>query len=205
MTATFWDKRSATYDRSVQKDPSFYDKTIDSLGTLLNESDVVLDFACATGELSVSVAPYVQRVQGIDLSSKMIESAKQKARDRQVNNVSFQQGEVFDSTLEDGAFSVVMAFYIFHLVDEPAKVLARLNALLPSGGLLISKTPCLGDWNWFLRSLVVLAQKIGLAPPIHSFRVADVEALITNTQFEIVETKIWDKKSTVQWIVAKKI
>ena len=81
MKATFWDKRSKKYDDEVKKHDSVYEKTIDSTASLLTNSDVVLDFACASGEMSLDIAPHVQRVHGIDLSVQMIDLANQKAGD----------------------------------------------------------------------------------------------------------------------------
>ncbi len=204
MKATFWDKRSKKYDDNIKKHDSIYEKTIDRTKSLLNNSDVVLDFACASGEMSLDIAPHVQRVHGIDQSIKMIELANQKARDRQVDNINFDQIDAFDQRLVSNSFSDVVAFNIFHLLDDAPKVLARLNDLLPTGGLLISQTPCLGERSWFFRSLISLVQKLGLAPTIRSLTIGELESLVSNSNFEIFETKIWDEKNAVQWIVARK-
>ena len=99
MKATFWDKRSKHYDDHVKKHDSLYERTIDSTTSLLTDSDVVLDFACASGEMSLDIAPHVQHVHGIDSSAKMIELANHKARDRQVENVKFVHTDVFDQRL----------------------------------------------------------------------------------------------------------
>jgi 2-polyprenyl-3-methyl-5-hydroxy-6-metoxy-1,4-benzoquinol methylase len=205
MKATFWDKRSKKYDDNIKKHDSIYEITIDSTKSLLTNSDAVLDFACASGEMSLDIAPHVQRVHGIDQSIKMIELANQKARDRQVGNISFDQIDVFDHRLVCNSFSAVVAFNIFHLLDDAPKVLARLNELLPAGGLLISQTPCLGERSWFFRSLISRAQKLRLAPRIRSLTIAELESLVSNSNLEIIETKILDEKNAVQWIVAKKI
>jgi 2-polyprenyl-3-methyl-5-hydroxy-6-metoxy-1,4-benzoquinol methylase len=205
MTATFWDQRSRKYDDDIKKHDSIYVKTIETTKSLLTEADVVLDFACASGEMSLDIAPYVQQVHGIDLSGKMIELAHQKARDRQVDNITFDQIDVFDQRLVGHSFSAIIAFNIFHLLDDAPKVLAQLNDLLAAGGLLIAQTPCLGERGWLFRSLVSLAQKSGKAPPILNFTITELEALVSNSNFEISETKIWDEKNAVQWIVARKI
>ena len=204
MKAKFWDRRSKKYDDDIRKHDSLYRKTTDRTRSLLNHSDVVLDFACATGEMSLDLAPHVQRVHGIDLSGKMIDLANQKARNRQIDNIRFTQGDAFDQGLAGGTFSVIIAFSIFHLLDDVPSVLARLRDLLASGGLLISQTPCLGERNWFLRLLIGLAQKVGVAPPIRSLTFAELESLVSGSGFEIVEATIWDEKSAVQWIVARK-
>ena len=205
MKATFWDKRSKKYDDNIKKHDSIYEKTIARTKSLLNNSDVVLDFACASGEMSLDIAPHVQRVHGIDQSIKMIELANKKVRDRQVVNINFDQIYAFDQRLVSNSFSNVVAFNIFHLLDEAPKVLARLNDLLSTGGLLIAQTPCLGERSWIFRSLISLAQKLRLAPTIRSLTIAELESLVSNSNFEIIETKIWDERNAVQWIVARKI
>ena len=204
MTATFWDKRSRKYDDDVKKHDCVYRKSIGSTKSLLASSDVVLDFACASGEISLDVARHVRRVDGIDLSGKMIELANQKARDRQSDNVDFNQGDAFDETLESRSFSAIIAFNIFHLVDNATNILARLNDLLAAGGLLISQTPCLGERSWAVRSLIDLAQRLGLAPTIRSFAIPELESLVSSGNFEIFESELWDEKNAVQWIVARK-
>ena len=204
MKATFWDKRARQYDNSVKKHDAVYEKTIDCTKSLLSNSDVLLDFACASGEMSLDIAPSVQQVHGIDLSEKMIELANQKARDRQIDNIKFDQIDAFDPRLASNSFSAIIAFSIFHLLDDVPKVLARLNDLMATGGLLISQTPCLGERSWFFRSLISLAQKLRFAPTIRSLTIAELELLVSNSNFEIFETKIWDEKNAVQWIVARK-
>ncbi len=205
MKATFWDNRSKKYDDDIKKHDSIYVKTIDSTKSLLTHSDVVLDFACASGEMSFDIAPHVQRVHGIDPSVKMIELANQKARARQVDNITFDNIDAFDQRLESHSFSAIIAFNIFHLLNDAPRVLARLNDLLSTGGLLISQTPCLGERSWFFRSLISLAQNLGIAPLILSLAIAELESLVSSSDFEIFETKLWDEKTAVQWIVARKI
>ena len=68
MKATFGDKRSKKYDDNIKKHDSIYEKMIDRTKLLLNNADLVLDFACAFGEMSLDIAPHVQRVHGIDQS-----------------------------------------------------------------------------------------------------------------------------------------
>ncbi len=204
MKATFWDKRAKKYDADVKKHEAVYDKTIDRTKSLLTNSAVVLDFACASGEMSLDIAPHVHHVHGIDQSLKMIELATQKARERQVANVNFDHTDAFDPRLVRHSFSAILAFNIFHLVDDAPQVLARLHDLLAAGGVLISQTPCLGERSWFFRGVIRLAQRVGVAPPIRSFTVAELESLVSNSDFEIAETQMWDEKMMIHWIVARK-
>ena len=202
---TFWDKRSKKYDDAIRDHDAIYEKRIQKARSLLKGTDVVLDFACATGEISLDVAPHVSQVHGIDLSEKMIELANNKARERQIDNISFGRTDAFDQRLANQSFSAIMAFNIFHLLDDAPKVLDRLHDLLAPSGLLISETPCLGKRNWIIRSLIKFAVFIGLAPMIRDMMVADLESLVSSQNFEILETEISDEKKGVQWVLARKV
>jgi len=205
MSTAMWDQRARKYDDAIKNHDDVYDKTIESTKALLNRSDIVLDFACASGEISLDIAPYVQRIHGIDTSAKMIELAKNKSLDRQVDNTSFDQIGVFDSSLASYSFSAIIAFSIFHLVDDAQKVLAQLNDLMAPEGLLITQTPCLGERGWFFRSLIGLAQTVGVAPYIRSLNITELESLVSSSGFEIIETRNWDEKNAVRWIVSRKM
>jgi len=204
-SAAFWDKRAKQYDNAIRKHDAPFDKTIERTRALLSCSDVVLDFGCGSGEFSLELAPQLQRVHGIDTSARMIELAKENARRRHIDNTIFDQRDLFDRGLISQPFSTVIAFSIFHLVDDASKTLARLNDLLPTGGLLISETPCLRERNWLFRSLINLAQKLGLAPTIYSLSSSELESLVSCGGFEILESRMWDEKNALQWIVARKM
>ena len=57
----------------------------------------------------------------------------------------------------------------------------------------------------FLGPSIGLLQKLGIAPPILSLTIAELESLVSSSDFEILETKIWDEEMAIQWIVARKI
>jgi ubiquinone/menaquinone biosynthesis C-methylase UbiE len=201
----FWDKRAKRYDTAVQQHGALYEKTIRKTTSLLEETDIVLDFACATGEITLDVAPRVRQIHGIDTSERMIDLATKKARTRQIDNASFSRTDVFDQRLTRHSFSAIMAFSIFHLLDDAPGVLDRLHDLLVPGGLLISETPCLAERHWIIRSLIKLAVAVGFAPQIRDLTITDLESLVSSSNFQILETKIWDEKSAVHWVVARKV
>jgi 2-polyprenyl-3-methyl-5-hydroxy-6-metoxy-1,4-benzoquinol methylase len=145
MTAKFWDKRAQKYNDDIEKHDGVYMQTIESTKSLLSTSDVVLDLGCASGEFSLDIAPHVQRVHGIDTSTNMIAIATEKASDRSIDNVTFDPTDLFDRSLDAHGYTVVLAFNFLHLVEDVGTVLGRINRLLPTGGLLISQTPCLGE------------------------------------------------------------
>ncbi len=204
MTAKFWDKRAQKYNDDIEKHDAVYSQTIESTKSLLSISDVVLDIGCASGEFSLDVAPGVQRVHGIDTSSNMIAMATEKASERSLDNVAFNSTDVFDRSLDAHGYTAVLAFNFLHLVEDIHAVLGRINKLLPTGGLLISQTPCLGERGLLFKVFVGFAQKVKITPPILSLTVPELEAEIAGADFDIAESKDWDPKNAIHWIVARK-
>lgn len=204
MQSEFWDKRAEKYDEEITRHDIQYRRTIKDTVPLLKETDVVLDLGCASGEMCFDLAPKVLRVQGIDTSSGMIELANQKSRARDFENVDFSRSDAFDVDLENGSFSAITAFSVFHLVENLPDVLDRLYCLLMPGGLVISQTPCLRERNWIFRTFVGLAQKTRLAPPILHLSYGDLASLMIRSGFEIVDNEQWDEDDAIQWVLARK-
>ena len=75
----FWDKSAAKFDQAEKKDEKTNIMIIDRTRKYLQTSDTVLDFGCRTGLISNEIANKVKLIQTIDISSKMIEIAKNKA------------------------------------------------------------------------------------------------------------------------------
>lgn len=202
--AGFWDQRARKYDESITRHKDLYIRTIENTRSLLDDSDVVLDLGCGSGEIGLDIAPHVEWLHGIDVSEKMIELAREKAHDRRVGNVEFRRADAFDRRLATGSFSAVTALNVFHLVDDVPSVLARIHDLLHPGGLLVSQTPCLAERIWWVRWLLRLAQRLELAPPIRSLTFAELEALVSGAGFEVLESGTWDEKDAVRRVVARK-
>ncbi len=199
----FWDKMANNYDREEKKDEQTYIKIIEKTKMYLKISDIVLDYGCGTGLISNEIADNVKVIHAIDTSSKMIEIAKRKADGRKIENIDYAHSTIFDERYKRGSFDVILVFYILHLLEDPHKVMQRINELLKPGGLIISATPCMGE-KTFLSILLSLVSKIGLIPSIRSFKISELEDSIANGNFEIVETECLHQSSYQYFIVAKK-
>jgi 2-polyprenyl-3-methyl-5-hydroxy-6-metoxy-1,4-benzoquinol methylase len=199
----FWDRMAKYLDREERKDEATNIKIIEKTRNQLKISDNVLDYGCGTGTAAIEIASCVKKVTGIDISSKMIEAAKGKTVERKVKNIDFEQTTIFDENLKKGSFDVILCFYLLHLVEDTPKVMHRINELLKPGGLIISATPCIR--GTFLGVLLSPVSKIGLIPPIKSFKISELEDSIANVNFEIVETECLHQRSQQYFVVAKKI
>ena len=200
----FWDKSASKFDQEGKKDEQTYIKIIDRTKKYLKTSDAVLDFGCGTGLISNEIAGSVKLIHAIDISSKMIEIAKNKADDRKIQNIDYTHSTIFDEKYKCGSFDIILAFYILHLVQDIQNTIQRINDLLKPGGLVISVIPCFKE-KIFLSISLTLLSKIGLAPDIKSFKAKELEDLIGNANFQTIENESLHQSVPQYFIVAKKI
>lgn len=161
-----------------------------------------MDFGCGSGTATIALASSVNKIIGIDISSKMIELAKRKAEDRAVSNVDFMHATLFDEKLKSGSIDVILCFYVLHLLEDAPKVMQRIIDLLKPGGLIISATPCIK--GTYFGVILSPMSKIGLIPPITAFSLVELEKLMTDADFNIIGSECLDKSGQQYFITAKK-
>lgn len=200
----FWDKSASRFDQEEKKDVQTNIKIIDRTKKYLKPSDTVLDFGCGTGLISNEIADNVKFIHAVDISSKMIEIAKNKTENRKIQNIDFIHSTIFDERFKRGSYDVVLAFYILHLLEDSQKSIQRLNDLIKPDGLIVSVIPCIGE-RIFLNISLSFLSKIGLAPDIISFKVNELEDLFVNANFQVIENESLQQGIPQHFIVAKKI
>jgi ubiquinone/menaquinone biosynthesis C-methylase UbiE len=205
-----WDKISDKYDKAEKRFEKIHIKTVENTKKYLNKNDIVLDYGCGTGTKAFKLAGKVKKIQGIDISSKMIEAAKRGAIKREIENIDFVHTTIFDERYKRESFDVILAFGVLHVLDDDQKAVQRITELLKPGGLFISTTPCLKEKmalsNKFQLYFYLLLIKIGLLPNILSrFRFSELEDLITTGDFQVIETEKLFQKMSCYFIVEKKI
>jgi 2-polyprenyl-3-methyl-5-hydroxy-6-metoxy-1,4-benzoquinol methylase len=203
-SARFWDERADKYSKKPVKDTENYNKTLDCTRRHLSASDEVLEVGCGTGTTALLLAPSVKRITASDISSRMIEIAEEKAAAQKVENVRFDHATLFDEDLEKGSFDVVMSFNFLHLLDDIPGAVRRVNELLKPGGLFISKTVCLAEKSRLWSVLLAVMRALGFAPYVKCLKVAELEDIITSTDFEIIETGDYPPSPPSRYIVARK-
>jgi 2-polyprenyl-3-methyl-5-hydroxy-6-metoxy-1,4-benzoquinol methylase len=182
---TFWNFIAQNYDDEMGE------QTLAITRRHIAKTDKVLDYGCARGAYTVSLAENVREIHGIDISPKMIEFAKAKSQD-----IKFDVASIFDV---DETYDVVLAFSILHLVDDIEKVIAKIDELLKPGGRFISVTACMKGQagmriaGFFTRLFRIVS--------LNMFTVEELEELIAR-RFKIVEIERFS--SHVVLVVAEK-
>jgi len=205
----FWDSASKNYDKTEERFEYIHQKSRVNAKRHLESSNVVLDYGCGTGTTACEIANDVKKIYAIDISSKMIEISKGKAVEKNIENVTFAEGDIFDENLKKGSFDRVLAFNMLHTIPNPETAVQRINELLKPDGLFISITPCLGDKMSFIVGLqirlVQIMCKIGIIPvPIRRIKSSDLDELITNGNFQNIDTEKIYKGASSYFLVAKK-
>jgi len=205
--ARFWDKISKKYARQNISDPEGYELTLQRIRELLNPNDKVLELGCGTGTSALKLAASCETYLATDISPEMIAIAKSKAAESAPSGLEFQVGTADTVSTDDGPFHAIIGLNYIHLVRDIPATLTHIRDLLGPGGLLITKTPCLGDMTPLIRLVLLpVLQAIGKAPFVASLRSTELERLITDAGFEIVakETHASNGKAGRPFIAARK-
>jgi len=82
--------------------------------------DVVLDLGAGTGAIALPLAVAAERVLGRDISEGMLEKAREKAAERDLSNVDFDEGRFREPNVpdEESVDVVTSNFALHHLSDE---------------------------------------------------------------------------------------
>ena len=201
----FWDRSAKEYENKKINWEKIYNRAVENTKKHLNSSDVVLDYACGAGVITSQIADYVKEIHANDVSSKMIDVAQRIADERKIENINFSKTTIFDDRYERESFNVITAFNILHLLEDSLEVIQRINKLLKPGGLFISETPCMGEKKSLLGTFLSLLSKLRIVPYLNPLKFSELEDLLKEGNFQIIETEDLQKKQMNYFIVAKKI
>ncbi|SOB93234.1 class I SAM-dependent methyltransferase [Rhodobacter maris] len=196
----FWDRVAERYAARPLKDPAAYDEMLVEVGGWLQPGDRVLEIGCGTGSTAVRLGGTVGRWLATDLSAEMVRIAQAKAAPE---GVRFAQAGA-ETLHAEAPFDAICAFHILHLVPDAPATLAVLRRQLVPGGLLISKTWCLRDFNPLMRMIFPLLRARGYMPPIRQIRATELRAMITDAGFTIAGERHFGKHRQSRFIVARR-
>lgn len=143
------EKYEAIYGRNFVS-PGGLESARDCIGRLgLQQGMHVLDLGCGLGGSAFYMArEYGVHVLGIDLSINMIEGARQRLGNEQLERLvtlEWQDAMTLDMTQHAGRYQVVYSRDAFLHIHGKARLFERLRQLLSSGGLLFFTDYCCGE------------------------------------------------------------
>ena len=108
---------------------------LQAVPALLDESWVVGDLGCGTGQVSAALAPFVARVVAVDRSGDMLQTARRRLRD--LPNVEVRRGELEALPIADAELDAAALLLVLHHLPDPAAALAETARVLRPGGRVL--------------------------------------------------------------------
>jgi ubiquinone/menaquinone biosynthesis C-methylase UbiE/DNA-binding MarR family transcriptional regulator len=130
-TEAFFAGAAAQWDRLRDE---FYGTafTTQAMFALLSENATVADLGCGTGRTTVSLAPWVGKVIGVDSSAAMLKAAK--SRTQELPNVELRRGDLTAIPIDSATCEAALLILVLSYVVEPEAVLKETARILKPGG-----------------------------------------------------------------------
>jgi ubiquinone/menaquinone biosynthesis C-methylase UbiE len=143
------DKAAAAYDAAADHyddEPLAFWKRIGErtvTGLELAASAKVLDVGCGTGASALPAAQVVGKnglVLGVDLSSRLLDRARAKAKAADLANVEFRLADMTALKYPDGSFDAVISVFSIFFVPDMEGLVSELWRMVRPGGKLAVTT-----------------------------------------------------------------
>lgn len=129
---TFWDFCAPFYDLAEKANGRAYADMLKVVHEIVPQNATVIDVAAGTGAISIAVADKVSHVLCTDVSEKMLNIARRKIVRQRLENITVENQSIYELSVADNSFDVVIAGQVLHLIDEPIKATAELKRVANS-------------------------------------------------------------------------
>lgn len=141
------------YDEDVSYWQDVYTAPWDSFGSyeVVHRKDIVLrlveqragggsksaDIGCGSGALMLDLLKLGHHVTGLDISEKMVQTARQAAEAQYPGRSVCVVGDVEDLPFEDGSFDCVLCVGVLSHQPDPGRMIAELSRVVGDDGCVI--------------------------------------------------------------------
>lgn len=205
----FWENLAEKYAKQPIGDEQAYQYGLDRTRAYLKPTDKVIEIGCGTGSTAVLLCDSVADYTANDFAENMIRIGKEKAASAGKTNLKFVLDNAESPALGTEAYDAVLAYNVLPLVEDIPTVLKRVHKMLKPGGTFISKSFCAPAHPWpaqlyLMGVMLPILQIFNKAPKLQLKRVEEMDALVRDAGFKIVETGNYPASPPRRFIVAKK-
>jgi SAM-dependent methyltransferase len=163
---------------------------------VIAKNDQVLDIGCGTGRSTRAAARLASSgsALGVDLSSKMLDLARQRSADEGLSNVRFEQADAQVHAFDDGAFDIAISSFGAMFFGDPEAAFANIGRGIRPGGrlaLLGWRELSRNEWLTAFRGALAMGRNLPQPPAGPGpFGLADadrVRAILTGAGFDDVD------------------
>jgi phosphatidylethanolamine/phosphatidyl-N-methylethanolamine N-methyltransferase len=102
----------------------------------IQAGDRILEVGVGTG-INTSLYPRNCHITGIDLSTSMLEKARERVKSQGLRNVRLMEMDAANLTFADDSFDIVYAPYLVSVVPDPVAVVQEMRRVCRPGGRII--------------------------------------------------------------------
>ncbi|MDP4182805.1 MAG: class I SAM-dependent methyltransferase, partial [Bacillota bacterium] len=115
-----------------------FSSMIDFLGLKNTNELSVIDLGCGTGATSIYATEIFKKVYGIDVSDVMINQAKKKLNNKNINNIEFTNAGFLSYAHKAEPVDLLITKAAFHHLPDFWKQIAllKMNKMIKIGGIL---------------------------------------------------------------------
>jgi len=202
----FWDSKAEGYAKSPISDEESYQRKLSETQQYFAPDMRILEFGCGTGATAVLHAPHVLHIDAIDISQTMLEIGHGRARDSNIQNITFTRGTLTEYNAETASLDLVLGLNVIHLLPDREAVLAEVARILKPGGIFVSSTGCLGgSYLRFIKLLVPLGKLLGIMPDVFVLTESELAREVEDAGFAIENQWHHGMKDIDVFMIARKL
>lgn len=134
----FWERFAKLYTIFQEKqNKKLYKELCNKIKPLIHQDKKVLELACGTGQLAISLASSSEYWVATDFSHNMIKEAKKRL---ELDNVLFEVQDATNLSYENQLFDIVIIANALHIMPNPDLALKEIKRVLKPEGILIAPT-----------------------------------------------------------------
>ncbi|MFZ1731546.1 MAG: class I SAM-dependent methyltransferase [Bacteroidota bacterium] len=163
---------SNVMDKMFRQD--MYQRYTETIGACAPvEARSFLDVGCGTGEYALELARRgAQRVLGVDVADRMVETCEARAKELGVTNASFVRGVIEDLPVAE-KYDVSIAIGLFDYLEDAVPTLTAMRER--TTGTVIATFPRLMTWRAPIRKLRLKLRGC----PVYFYTTASVTSALT--------------------------